>query len=222
MKRRFLIVEDDVFIAEHIYDIVQTSGHKVLKVCAEKNEAIQLIESDLPDAAFLDIRLSGSDDGIEIGRILNELGIPFAFVTSFSDKNTIQQAIDAQPRAYLLKPFETEEIEDVIAKLIDECSPTVTIKVNGIAQDIATQDIVYINSDNIYLEIYTVSNKYLIREKLSDFQKLLDPQLFIRIHRSFLVNRKHVNKLKKDKLWVNQTEIPISRKYQNSIQELFS
>lgn len=222
MTRKFLIVEDDVLIAEHIYDIVTTTGHKVLKVCANKAEAMRQIESEAPDAAFLDIRLSGIDDGIEIGRILNELGIPFAFVTSFSDKNTIQQAIDAQPRAYLLKPFETEEIENVIAKLIDECGPALTVKVNGMAQQIFAQDIFYFNSDNIYLEVHTTSGKYLIREKLSDFQLLLPPHSFVRVHRSFVVNRKYVSKLKKDKLWVSDIEIPISRKYQQTVQEFFS
>lgn len=222
MKRKFLIVEDDVLIAEHIYDIVQASGNHVLKVCANKLEALQAIEAETPHAAFLDIRLSGVDEGIEIGRILNKLGVPFAFVTSFSDKNTIQQAIDAQPRAYLLKPFDTEEIEDVIAKLIDECDPIISIKVNGMVQDIFTRDILYINSDNIYLEIYTLTGKYLIREKLSDFQELLDPTNFIRIHRSYVVNRMHVTKRKKDKVWLKKIEIPISRKYQTAIQELFN
>lgn len=222
MKRKFLIVEDDVLIAEHIYDIVQASGNQVLKVCADKTEALLAIESETPHAAFLDIRLSGVDEGIEIGRLLNELGVPFAFVTSFSDKNTIQQAIDAQPRAYLLKPFDTEEIEDVISKLIDECDPVISIKVNGIGQELFAKDILYVNSDNIYLEIFTLTGKYLIREKLSDFQELLDPTIFVRIHRSYVINRMHVTKLKKDKVWLNQIEIPISRKYQTTIQELFN
>lgn len=222
MKSRFLIVEDDVLIAEHIYDIVQSAGHIVLKVCANKLEAIQQIEVETPDAAFLDIRLSGVDDGIEIGKKLNDLGVPFAFVTSFSDKNTIQEAVDAQPRAYLLKPFESEEIVEVIDKLVDQCDPKVLIKVNGISNEFLANEIYYINSDNVYLEIHTISGKFLIREKLSEFQELLDPHIFIRTHRSFVVNKEHVSKLKKDKLWVNRTEIPISRKYQSAVQTCFS
>jgi len=218
---KFLIVEDDVLIAEHIREIVIKSGFEVIDVCESKNATLLSLEKEYPDAAFLDIRLAGVDDGIAIGKLLHEMNIPFAYITSFSDKKTVQDAVDTQPLAYLLKPFETYEIENTISKLTQNLSHRIAIRVNGVSQEILCDDILFIQSDNVYLEIHTDQGKYLIRDKLSSFQERLDLTKFVRIHRSYIVNKTRVTKRRRDKIWINGAELPISRKYQDQVEACF-
>jgi len=221
MKYKFLIVEDDVFISEHLKQIVLSHGHEVTDICSTENSALQSIDQCPPDFAFLDIKLLGDDLGINVGRHLESMGIPFMFITSFSDKQTIQQAVDVQPKGYILKPFEAEEIGSAIKKLMAFGKQSISIKSRGIQYKLLINDIIFVRSDNVYLEIYLDKKKYLVREKMSNFLSKVSGENLIQVHRSYAVNPRRLTKQLKTSLFIDDIEIPVSKNYQKIAENLF-
>lgn len=102
---KILIVEDDPIIAENLGQILSTNGFETSSV-HEMENAIDQLQSWNPSAALLDINLGTRASGIDIARWINKNHpIPFVFLTSYADKNTLEQAKETRPGAYLLKPF---------------------------------------------------------------------------------------------------------------------
>lgn len=105
-KMRILIVEDEPVIAEHISIYLDNHDFEVSGIAYDNHEAIEQLQSNTPDAAILDVNLSSELDGIDIGRQINErFHLPFLFLTSYSDKETIQRAKLVKPGGYIVKPF---------------------------------------------------------------------------------------------------------------------
>jgi DNA-binding NarL/FixJ family response regulator len=101
-----LIVEDEPIIAQDIAECLEQNGFVVTGIASDGPMALQSVKETQPDAAIVDIRLEGEMDGIEFARKLMELSsIPFVFLTSHSDRDTIDRAKQTFPAGYLLKPF---------------------------------------------------------------------------------------------------------------------
>lgn len=105
MSIKILIVEDDLLIAENLKATLEDLGYDAYEPCATAAEAIKTLAHQSFDLALLDINLDGKDEGIEIGKLINDTyHFPFIFLTAFSDKQTVQAATATYPSAYLIKP----------------------------------------------------------------------------------------------------------------------
>ena len=103
---RVLIVEDEPLIAEDIAQGLEKNEFLVSAVVYSKQDAIEQLNTNLPDMVLLDINLSGEMSGIEIAEKINTLyNIPFIFITSYSDKQTLEKAKFTEPSGYIVKPF---------------------------------------------------------------------------------------------------------------------
>ena len=216
---KILIAEDDVFISEHLRQILTEIGYTIYGIVSSYSMALDMLEkSDLPDLALLDIRMHNEDQGIKIAEHLRTLKIPFVYITSFSDKKTLEEAIIHQPMGYLLKPFTPEEIQKMMKKVMGELMSTfLVIKDRGVKKKLHFNKIMYIKSDNNYLEIHTSSKMYVERQKLTNLVYILPSDSFVRVHRSYVVNKKFVEGLGNNCLHINGSEIPISRQYKNCL-----
>jgi DNA-binding NarL/FixJ family response regulator len=108
---RVLIVEDDPVIAADIETYLLSMDYFVCGKAYKISRAHDMLSTTYPDIALLDINLSGGQEGIELGRIINEkYHIPFIFITSYADKNTIQEAKQVQPWGYIVKPFNPKDL----------------------------------------------------------------------------------------------------------------
>ena len=83
---------------------------------------------------------------------------------------------------------------------------------------LSLEDIMYIESRGDYVEVHTVGDSHLTKEKISSLDERL-PDDFIRIHRSFVVNKRHVSGFNKEEVVVRNHTIPIGRKYKKSAEE---
>lgn len=92
------------------------------------------------------------------------------------------------------------------------------IRHNGTVRQIDTNEILYIKSDNVYVEIYTKDYRYIQRKFLTQIMEEL-PKQFVRVHRSYLVNMDHVASKKKSYFVVNDFRIPISRTFKATFLE---
>ena len=103
---RVLIVEDEPLIAEDIAAILQHIDFSVSGLVYTKVDALAELEENTPDFVLLDINLNGEQEGIEIAEIIRKkYHIPFVFLTSYSDKATVNLAKATEPSGYLVKPF---------------------------------------------------------------------------------------------------------------------
>ena len=111
-------MEDAIIIAEHLAASVQELGYDVVGIVDNAPDAYQMIEDRKPDVALLDIN-STEEDGLDIGkRLKEELKVPFIFITAFSSKATCDKIMALEPNGYLVKPFETEELEAALANAL--------------------------------------------------------------------------------------------------------
>lgn len=110
-KVRVLIVEDEPLIAENIAMYLNNHDYEVAGIAYDYEEAILKLEQEKPDIVLLDINLEGERDGIDVGKFIHEkMGIPFVFLTSYSDKSTLERAKHIQPSGYLVKPFHEKSL----------------------------------------------------------------------------------------------------------------
>jgi len=109
--KRVLIVEDDPLIAEDISESLKEIGYTISGIAYDSNEAMTMARSTNPHIAILDINLESEKDGIEIGEYIQKhLQIPFIYLTSYSDKNTLERAKKTRPMAYIVKPFDERDL----------------------------------------------------------------------------------------------------------------
>lgn len=114
-KLKILIVEDEALIAKDIEYSLKQLDYTVIGIAYDSLTALDMIHNRKPDLVLLDIELNSDKTGIEIANILNEkYQIPFIFLTSFSDPDTIDSVKKTLPFGYILKPFSERELFSTI------------------------------------------------------------------------------------------------------------
>jgi len=114
---RILIVEDEFVVADSLQLLLRKRRTGPVGLAFSVDEALASIEADRPDLVLLDIMLQGERTGIDLGRQLSEqYQIPFIYVTSHSDRLTLQRAVATRPVGYLVKPFREAEVLDVVTQ----------------------------------------------------------------------------------------------------------
>lgn len=78
---KILIVEDEALLAMELECEVEDAGHEIVGIAADSKEAVELINKALPQFAFVDIQLLDGPTGIEVGRYLSSISIPYVFVS---------------------------------------------------------------------------------------------------------------------------------------------
>jgi RNA polymerase sigma factor (sigma-70 family) len=103
---RILIVEDEPLIAEDISVTLQNADFIVCGIAYSFEDALQQLHSNQPDMVLLDINLNGGTEGIDIAERINaQYSLPFIYLTSYSDRQTLERAKKTEPSGYIVKPF---------------------------------------------------------------------------------------------------------------------
>lgn len=232
-KIKILVVEDEIIIADNICEILGDLGYNALEPVISFSQAIKSLDEEKPDIAILDIQLSGKKDGIDLAkRIKEDYNIPFVFLTSNSDIGTIDRVKKLNPPAFLVKPFNKEELfasieiaihnfaKDNSGSFSDEniiIKDSLFVKTKTVFVKIKFSDILYLKSDHVYIEIFTKLNKtYLVRDSMLNFLDKL-PNNFFRTHRSFIVNLDHMELFNSTFVKVGNVEIPIGKVYRDEL-----
>ena len=101
-----LIVEDEALIASCIEEFLGGSGYHVAGIASSAREALSLAAGSHPSLALVDIRLTGSMDGVDLACLLRaRFDVPTIFLSGLIDTATIERARAAQPLGFLHKPF---------------------------------------------------------------------------------------------------------------------
>jgi DNA-binding LytR/AlgR family response regulator len=233
-KIKILVVEDEILIADNMCDTLNELGYETLEPAMNYTEAIATISEELPDIAILDIHLSGRRNGIDVAKkIKEEYNFPFIFLTSFSDTETVTEAKKYEPSAFLVKPFSKEELFTSIEIAISNFSSNMNspseenliikeslfVKEKGVFIKLNFDDILFIKSDHVYLELTMKdTRKLLIRGSLNDVITKLNDN-FLRVHRSYIVNTHYLDQIDTSFVKIHHNSIPIGKKYRHSLLE---
>lgn len=120
MNSRIIVVEDELFIARDIKEILEEEGFEVTVNVTSVEQATELIEALNPILVLVDINLNRSKDGVDLGHyLLNKDRIPFIYITSFTDKLTMDRVKETRPYGFIVKPFKTIDILTNVALVLN-------------------------------------------------------------------------------------------------------
>lgn len=225
-----LIVEDELLIAEMLREMLVELGYKVAGVAANYNQVLRYLSEDINvDLCFVDINLESSHTGFDVARELGRtFQLPFVFLTSYADRKTITEAAALQPEAYLLKPFSQPDllttIEIIRARKKNELAAVpevIVIKDGALNIRVNVSDILWLKSDNVYVEVKTAAKTYLVRSSLEGFLTEYPSASFVRVHRSYVVNFSHVHAVTGKALLIGDDKIPLSRSHREEFHRQY-
>lgn len=240
---KILIVEDELIIAEDMKGMLQEMQHEVIGIASDCKEAKDILEKMIPDIALIDIHLRGADDGISLATCIREkYDMPIIFITSYSDKATIDRAKQLRPDGYIVKPFEKEDLFTSIEIAIFNYAKGQKQKENVNKEDFGNvvikdsifirkdymlirvkfDDLIWLKSEMNYLELHCRDNKHLIRSPLKDFIDKLQSGSFLQVHKSYCINIKYITAIDHSFVMLNDIEIPIGRSYMENVKKVLN
>ena len=239
---KILIVEDNVIIADDMQSMLEEIGYEIVDNVIVYEQAVEVLKSQEVDLVLIDIILASDKTGIDLGKhIRDNYNIPFIFVTSNSDRATVENAKTVKPNGYLVKPFEQQDLYTSIEIALSNfeyegksapaevASPAEKMGPNSVLKDsifvkkqhlyyrIPFGDIQFIKADNVYLEVNTIDKKFLVRSPLKDYLEKLPRNKFYRAHKSYIVNVDHIDAVNSKDIMINNTLIPISKDFKEFI-----
>jgi two-component system, LytTR family, response regulator len=224
---------------------------EIVSECRNGREAVAAIEADSPDLVFLDVQMPELDGFGVVEAVGVERMPPVIFVTAY-DRHALK-AFEVNALDYLLKPFDTErfakalkrakaqiehrQISDLsrrLQSLIDDLKPKrkhaerLVIKSAGRIFFLSVDEIDWIEAADNYVRLHVGRDAHLLRETMSNLEKRLDPEQFIRVHRSRIVNTQRVKELRPlfrgeyDITLKDGTRLETGRGYRDRMQRLLT
>lgn len=229
MKLTCLIVEDEPIGQEIIRSYIDRAGFfDVQGQFKNALEAFTWLQTNTVDLLFLDIKMPRMS-GLELLRSLQVK--PKAIITSAYRDYAID-AFDLDVVDYLLKPISFERFLKAVNKLRPDSfqrdakpepppeKPFLFVKGNKQLQKVYIDEIIYIESQRDYVKIkLTGSSEMLTRQTISYYEEFLPAQLFLRVHRSFIVATRKVTAFEATRLLIGGATVPIGRNYKQAVAE---
>jgi DNA-binding response OmpR family regulator len=121
---KVLIVEDESIVSFDIQMALESFGYVVTDTVENYDDALKSVQNDEPQLILMDINLEDSKDGIEIAHAVQKTNdIPIVYLTAFCDDKTIDRAVETNPLAYMIKPFNRNELKSTLRLAIHKMNP---------------------------------------------------------------------------------------------------
>ncbi|NQX76608.1 response regulator [Gilvibacter sp.] len=227
MSIKILIVEDEPLIAVTIETALEKQGYRVIGDADSYESAQKVLAQNSVDLVLLDIQLDGEKDGIDLAAHLDRQRIPYLFLTSQADPNTIDRIKEVHPSGFIAKPFTESGLRSNIElawhQLKKQTPPSpLIIRVNGRTHKLAKESIKYLKAYDNYCYIVTEKQTYLLPHTLKKQMQGLTDDRFVRIHRSYVVNIDQVTAVTKDSVFLGEEDLPMSTKNRSEVETLMS
>ena len=221
-KVKCVIIDDEKLARDLVKNYLSDIEHvELVEECKNGFEGIKAIQTHNPDLVFLDIQMP-KINGFEMLELL-ENPPSIIFTTAF-DQYALK-AFEVNAIDYLLKPFAKDRFDDAVKKALsniyqnvdtndsidklkqqidekDEYLNRIVIKDKSKIAVLPTEKIIYFEAQDDYVQIVTEDSKHLKQKTMKYYEAHLDPTLFLRIHRSFILN---INYLKDIELMEKET-----------------
>ena len=248
---RTLIVDDMLLGRQRLRRHLEQLPHiQIVGEASSGRDAIEAIGALHPQLVFLDVQMP-EVDGFDVLRAVGADAIPaVVFVTAHEE--FALQAFEMHAIDYLLKPFDTARLQKAVERArrqIANATDDTSVRLNALLRQIASgaraarriaikadgrtvflsvDDIDYIEAAGNYLRIVTSGDgttAYMVRDRISDMERRLDPAAFARVHRSTIVNISRIKEMHPlfngDQLLIltNGTQLTLSRTYRERLLE---
>ena len=235
-KKKIVIIEDEALIADHIASILEAADYEVLEIFDEAEPLFSFLEKQLPDVLLLDINLNGDLDGVDIAHEINQkFQLPIIFLTSNTDKRTIERVKRTMPVSFIAKPYTAEGLVSNIDVALhkyeqsnqktknDNSSDSIFVKDKNELVKLLYADIIYVQAMDNYSIIFTIEGKkYIVPHTLKKMEEDLSFHGFIKTHRSYLVNYHHITSVLPKGVKINQIEIPLSEGHKQDVLKMIN
>lgn len=245
-KISVIIIDDETLARELVKRYISYHQNvEVISECSNGFDAIKKINESKPDIIFLDIQMP-KINGFEMLELLEDP--PIIIFTTAYDQYALK-AFEVNAVDYLLKPFSQERFDEALTKALryfenkslqenklrelvrlndqrKEYLERIVVKDGQNISIIPTEDIKYLEAQDDYVMIYTPLKKLLKQKTMRYFEEHLNPNDFIRIHRSFIAAIKLIKKIElteKETYHVvleDKKTLPLSRSGYNKLKEI--
>jgi two-component system LytT family response regulator len=244
---RTALADDEVLARQKLRHLLRdVEDIDIVGECATAAEAIQLVNLAKPELLFLDIRMPDMDGFDVVHALSSGAGgkLPHVvFITAY-DKYAVR-AFEIHAIDYLLKPFTCERLMSAVQRVRDQLASTradavdlnaahsatpyttrMVFKSRGRILFLPVEDIRWVEAEENYVRVCTGGESHLLRETIGHMETRLDPQSFLRVHRSFIVNLRYVKEVKSEPdgdatvVMTTGEKIAMSRSYRSKIQKL--
>ncbi len=247
MKKIKVLITDDEKLAREIIKnyLGKDERFEIIGECQNGYEALKFLADTKPDIMFLDVQMP-KINGFELLELIEDPP-PIIFSTAFDD--FALKAFEVNAVDYLLKPYSLDRFNEALEKVLlrieyqHSDSTNITKLVNTVDQNsdsldrivvkkgsdihiIATEKIYYIEAQDDYVNIKTAEGSYLKQKTLKHYEEKLSDEVFIRSHRSYMVNLNFISKIEpltKDTHVVilkDGSKVPVSRTGYQKLKDL--
>ncbi|MEN0049502.1 MAG: response regulator [Bacteroidota bacterium] len=231
---KILIVEDEMIIAAKISLHLEQLGYEVAGIIPRGEEAVVHCRESAPDILLLDINLKGLIDGVETAQVLQkEMDIPIIYLTANADEATFNRAKSTRPYAFISKPYKKLDLQRAIeltaSRMAEDKGITITseqaqedsyilsdrifVRSNNKMVKLFLKDILYVEAERSYCRIHSKDSEYLLSIPLKDLYEKLQPDHFMRVHRSFVINLKQVDEVAESHVVISRKVVPLGKSY---------
>lgn len=240
-KIKVVIIDDEILSRNLLKEYLsENENFTLIAECKNGIEGIGVINAMQPDLIFLDIQMPGKT-GFEMLEDLEYLP-QIIFSTAFDA--FAFKAFEANAIDYLLKPFTKQRFQTALEKVKINDKSTFQNRIN-LAEavqrktysnrvlvqkgykliNILVDEIIFIEAQDDYAMLYTANDSYLTNKGISNIHAKLNPNNFLRVHRSFVVSIYHIKEILKDTngfqiITSNNKKINVSRSYSNVVNQL--
>lgn len=243
---RVLAVDDELpALDELAYLLRQHRRVGTVLTAADGPQALRELERTDVDAVFLDVRMPGLS-GLELARVLSRFVRPpvLVFVTAYDDHAV--DAFELQALDYVLKPVRAERLAEAVRRVdgavllgIDARQDPVgdaaggagdgtggdliPVELGGTVRFVARSDVRFVEAHGDYARLHTEGSSHLVRVPLSTLEDEWGDTGFVRVHRSYLVNIRHIDELRLDgghyTVRIGARSLQVSRRHSRELRD---
>lgn len=231
-----VIVDDEPHAREALEQALAGYDNlELLAVCENGLEAVKAVHELSPRLLFLDVQMPKLD-GFDVLELLGKDAPMVVFVTAYDEYAV--KAFEANAIDYLLKPIDPARLQQALNRVQVRMEPGQASKLDRLLEDtqrqeeaqprilvrdgsdvhvLSVNDVLFIESADDYVAIHTANATHIKLDRLNRLEQRLDPRLFCRIHRSYLLNVDYLARIESESkdtrlaVLTNGRELPISR-----------
>ncbi|MBK8351474.1 MAG: response regulator transcription factor [Saprospirales bacterium] len=223
-----VIIEDEILAQKLLQKYIEKDMRlQILKVCNNGQEAFEYLSDNKIDIAFCDIQMPLLN-GIDLLKIIEYK--PISILTTAYENYALQGfALDVVD--YLLKPFSYDRFQQAVNKAVElyqfrieknqekvNEEKFIYLRANQMMQKVFLDSILYIEALKDYVQLITTDKKITIQDTMKSMEEQL-PENYIRVHKSYIINKNKIEKYTSQSVIISAKEIPIGRAFKGNLKQ---
>jgi two-component system LytT family response regulator len=218
MAIKVMLIEDEAGIRLILRKIIERHPEfEIVAECEGLSDAVVQFHHQSPEVVFLDIGIK-ENNGVECARILTDLNPKVKLIFATAHAEYMAEAFELYAFDYLLKPFSIERVNQTLERIAHSHNELAFEKEEKVVQSeyrrekllvkgkesmsfVDIPEIILIQRENHSTVIYTEQDSYVTSASLSELEKKLDPEQFLRSHKSYIINLLRIRKIEPYGRW---------------------